>query len=320
MVAVSWQPYTFRSFGAPSRGHQPLEILVGAVLVGLMAIFAVLLLQLGRSRSRRPGRGLVTPRTTYSARWTPADQIEPGRRRTLFVVSAGPEQDPAPVPAAGGPVGQPGHAAIADEVKAAEPEAPGSPAAPYAEGPIAQAEPRPGNGRHPPVGRRWLGRAITGLIGDGPDGIPGPAAWERIVTSDGAFLRRYRRPLAVVVAELDGLAELAESFGEEAAERLTVTIGDVFLREARVCDSVAVIGFGRFGAVLPETSEPGAIAFASRVRMLAQPELESAALPVHLAVGCAGAIPPIDMEIVILRAEARLLARLGPRRQLEQLN
>ena len=297
-----------------------MEILIGAVLVGLLANLALLLLLLRRSWSRRPGRTVVAPRTTYSARRSPADPIEPGRRRTLFVVSAGPEPDPAPVPAAGGPVGQPGHAAIAGEVKAAEPEAAGSPAEPYAEGPTAQAEPQSGRGDHPPVARQWLGRAITGLIGDGPDGMPGPAAWEQIVTSDGAFLRRYRRPLAVVVAELDGLAELAESFGEEAAERLTVTIGDVFLREARVCDSVAVIGFGRFGAVLPETSEPGAIAFASRVRMLAQPELESAALPVHLAVGCAGAIPPIDMEIVILRAEARLLARLGPRRQLDQRN
>ena len=295
-----------------------MEILIGAVLVGLMANLALLLLLLRRSRSRRPGRRVVAPRTTYSARRTPIDPIEPGRRRSLFVVSAGPEQDPAPVPAAGGPGGQPGQADIANQAKAAEPEAPGSPAEPYVEGPTAQAEPQPGNGRHPRAERRCLGRAITGLIGDGPDGMPGPAAWERIVNSDGAFLRRYRRPLAVVVAELDGLAELAESFGEEAAERLTVTIGDIFLREARVCDSVAVIGFGRFGAVLPETSEPGAIAFASRVRMLAQPELESAALPVHLAVGCAGAIPPIDMEIVVLRAEARLLARLGPRSHVDQ--
>lgn len=83
--------------------------------------------------------------------------------------------------------------------------------------------------------------------------------------TEAAEARRYTHPVAVVLFDIDGFAELNHEHGLEA--------GDTILREValrlrvrmREADAVGRIGADAFLAILPHTDEGGAAAFATAV-------------------------------------------------------
>ncbi len=130
--------------------------------------------------------------------------------------------------------------------------------------------------------------------------------WSRIVAVENARLLRYRRPIAVVLAELEGLPRLSERLGDGVADRLPPVIADAFRREARTSDWVARIGPCRFATILPETSETQAINYVERIRIACEPWLAAAAVPLRLAIGWSGPTASSDLEFAVLRAEERM--------------
>ena len=146
----------------------------------------------------------------------------------------------------------------------------------------------------------------AGMALDPLTGLEGPAGWARIIETENARLLRYRRPLTVVVAEVEGLRRLAERLGEEPVERLLPVIADAFRREARSSDWVARIGNGRFAAFLPETDEIQAINYVERIRLVCEPWLASSAVPLRLAIGWSSPSASSDIEYALERAEERM--------------
>jgi hypothetical protein len=91
-------------------------------------------------------------------------------------------------------------------------------------------------------------------------------------------------------------------------DRLLPVIADALRREARATDWVARIGDGRFAAFLPETDEIQAINYVERIRLVCEPWLASAAVPLWLAIGWSGPTAASDLEFALLRAEKRMHA------------
>jgi diguanylate cyclase (GGDEF)-like protein len=165
-------------------------------------------------------------------------------------------------------------------------------------------------------GENVLARLLEGPRGDGASpfaldkltGLEGPASWSRIVEIENARLLRYRRPVTVVMAEVEGLRRLAERLGEEPVERLLPVIADAFRREARSSDWIARVGASRFAAFLPETDEIQAINYVERIRVVCEPWLASSAVPLRLAIGWSSPGGSTDLEYAISRAEERMHA------------
>lgn len=146
------------------------------------------------------------------------------------------------------------------------------------------------------------------LAQDPLTGVEGPSSWGRIMEIENARLLRYRRPVTVVMAEVEGLRRLAERLGEEPVDRILPAIAGALRREARSSDWVARVARGRFAAYLAETDEIQAINYVERLRLACEPWLSSAAVPLRLAIGWSSPTASSDLEFAFRRAEERMHA------------
>jgi diguanylate cyclase (GGDEF)-like protein len=130
--------------------------------------------------------------------------------------------------------------------------------------------------------------------------------WEIRLRSEDARLARYRRPVSIVLVELDGMGRLVQRLGADAAERLVPPIRQTLTRQARGADYVARIGPSRFGIILPETDEIQAINYVERVRAECDRWLAAGAVATRLAIGWASPSPGADLPTATRLAEDRL--------------
>jgi diguanylate cyclase (GGDEF)-like protein len=85
-------------------------------------------------------------------------------------------------------------------------------------------------------------------------GLPGRAAFEVRAAEEMSRAGRYARPLAVALAEVDGLAALRQEHGPAGMEAALQAVAGVLLASVRRSDLAAHLGDGRFGLLLPETT------------------------------------------------------------------
>jgi diguanylate cyclase (GGDEF)-like protein len=124
-----------------------------------------------------------------------------------------------------------------------------------------------------PTGNSADARPIGGVSAPDPTswsdpltGCDGPRLWDRLLASEVARVRRYRRPATVALIEIVGFDELERVWGDEIAERTFVRLARTLATEIRSSDHIARIERTRFGVLLTETEEIAAINFVERVR------------------------------------------------------
>jgi diguanylate cyclase (GGDEF)-like protein len=130
--------------------------------------------------------------------------------------------------------------------------------------------------------------------------------WERRIREETTRLSRYRRPITVVLVELDGFERLVSRLGSEAADRLIPAIAETLARNGRATDHVARLGPSRFGILMPETDEIQAINFAERVRAQCDRWLAAGAVSTRVALGWACPTPSSDLSAALRIADERL--------------
>ena len=130
--------------------------------------------------------------------------------------------------------------------------------------------------------------------------------WERRVREEGTRLTRYRRPVTVVLVELDGFERLVARLGSDAADRLIPAIAETLTRNGRATDYVARLGPSRFGVLMPETDEIQAINYAERIRAQCDRWLAAGAISTRVALGWACPTPSSDLSAAIRIADERL--------------
>jgi len=284
-----------------------IALIVAGLALGLLVVVALLARRRDAGASRQANR-LVAAAQAYPEHAAPAS-----------TAADEPADMAAAVHAAGA---QPGAADLdADLLDALD-------LAPSARGARA-ADATSGTGRRFTVGDRLqepgAEAAIAGFLAleprrslqEGP--VPDPyidpltgldtlLAWERTLAEENARYVRYRRPVSVVVAEIDGLSRLVDRFGAEPARRVLPAVGDVMRRHARRTDRVAHVGGGRFIVLLPETDEVAAINYVERVRIACERWLESGAVALRLAIGWASPTPVGEIDSALRAAEERMYA------------
>lgn len=104
-------------------------------------------------------------------------------------------------------------------------------------------------------------------------------------------LQRYRRPLALVLLDVDFFKQVNDTYGHPVGDRVLRHVADTAQRAARRVDLVARYGGDEFAVLMPETDAEGAAVVAQRLqRMLLQhdaPE-EIRHVQVTLSIGVAG--------------------------------
>ena len=79
--------------------------------------------------------------------------------------------------------------------------------------------------------------------------------------------RRYDRPVAVVMADLDDFKSVNDTFGHAAGDSVLRSVGEVFRAELREVDIACRLGGEEFGIIMPETDGAGAVQVCERLRI-----------------------------------------------------
>ncbi|WP_051221749.1 diguanylate cyclase [Conexibacter woesei] len=114
---------------------------------------------------------------------------------------------------------------------------------------------------------------------DGLTGLLNHRAFHDTLRVEAKRAGRYGRPLAVVLADLDGFKEVNDAHGHQAGDRLLEEVARALEGVLRATEVVARLGGDEFALLLPETGVAGARATAERVRATV------AALPGEIAFG-----------------------------------
>ena len=78
---------------------------------------------------------------------------------------------------------------------------------------------------------------------------------------------RYRRPLGLILMEMDDFGGVNEDYGREVGDELLHHVATVITYSVRATDLAARYGGLEFAMLLPETNEMGALIVAERLRM-----------------------------------------------------
>lgn len=91
------------------------------------------------------------------------------------------------------------------------------------------------------------------------------------ISEEIARWERYRRPLGLMLMEMDDFGGVNETYGREVGDELLQHVATIITRSVRTTDLAVRYGGLEFAVLLPETNEMGALIVAERLRM----ELES---------------------------------------------
>jgi diguanylate cyclase (GGDEF)-like protein/putative nucleotidyltransferase with HDIG domain len=108
-----------------------------------------------------------------------------------------------------------------------------------------------------------------------------------------ARANRFERPMSVIMADLDLLRDINNSYGHLAGDAVLKGIAEVFRRQLRHYDVPARFGGEEFAILLPETSPETALEIAERIRRAVAEELfevETSSEPIRatISLGVAG--------------------------------
>jgi diguanylate cyclase (GGDEF)-like protein/putative nucleotidyltransferase with HDIG domain len=108
---------------------------------------------------------------------------------------------------------------------------------------------------------------------------------------------RFGRPLSVLMADLDLLRDINNTYGHLAGDAVLKGIAEVFRAELRNYDVAARFGGEEFSILLPETSPAKALDIAERIRRAIAErgfEVETSELPIHATISIGVASYPED--------------------------
>ena len=173
--------------------------------------------------------------------------------------------------------------------------------------------------------RRWLPNALgerrraDQAIGelkeiaalDGMTGLLNKSHFEANATVELERSRRYKRPLSLVLADIDVFKSINDRFGHDVGDRVIMQIATALQDQKRASDMVARIGGEEFALLLPETELEGACAVAERLRQVISRQvlaLPDANLAVTISVGVCQAQTDGTLKQLLKQADVALYA------------
>jgi diguanylate cyclase (GGDEF)-like protein/putative nucleotidyltransferase with HDIG domain len=141
----------------------------------------------------------------------------------------------------------------------------------------------------------FLRARVEGLVGelsgatrtDPLTGLPNRRAFLESLESELERARPDRRPVSVLAADVDRLQSLNDAMGHDGADRILIGIGELLDSSTRRIDTVARIGPGGFGVVLPEVDQESAYVTAEELVAQVRRSLRAPRTAVTISVGVA---------------------------------
>ena len=126
-----------------------------------------------------------------------------------------------------------------------------------------------------------------------------------------AGARRYRRPLTVLMIDIDWFKKINDTHGHLVGDTVLRKLGDILRQEARSVDIVARYGGEEFTVILPDTDLEGGTASAERFReRAARTDFTEVGDPLHatisIGVATVNSNEEISTEAMIERSDAAL--------------
>ena len=138
-------------------------------------------------------------------------------------------------------------------------------------------------------------------------------AFLREVERGIARVARHGTPVAVMIADLDGLKAINDGAGHQAGDAALMHVGYSLKAHVRATDIVARIGGDEFGLVLEDLDAEGAEAKACGLSAsIAAEPLDGTV--VSISIGYTLVAPDDNIVSIIARADAALYARMRARR------
>ncbi|MBI3206513.1 MAG: diguanylate cyclase [Myxococcales bacterium] len=124
--------------------------------------------------------------------------------------------------------------------------------------------------------------------------------------------RRHRRPLALLVLDIDHFKKINDQYGHLAGDHVLRELAGLVQSRVRRDETVARYGGEEFVVLLPETTLEGAVSLAEnlRARIAAHSFVfQSTTIPVTVSIGCAAAIEADTTAPDLFRRADELLYR-----------
>jgi diguanylate cyclase (GGDEF)-like protein len=126
------------------------------------------------------------------------------------------------------------------------------------------------------------------------------------------YARRYSRPLAVIMLDVDHFKQINDSFGHAIGDQVLRSMADICLSTLRTVDVVGRYGGEEFVMLLPETdlADAGMVAERLQQQVIAEPVLtDRGALAITVSLGVSHiAATCHSLEQLIDRADQALYA------------
>jgi diguanylate cyclase (GGDEF)-like protein len=126
---------------------------------------------------------------------------------------------------------------------------------------------------------------------DGLTGIPNRRSFEDLYATEFERARRYHRPLAVLLVDVDHFKRVNDTHGHPAGDVALRAVAETLVAALRTCDRVARYGGEEFAVIAPETPPEGGRLLGERLRTRVEStEVPGPAGPLRLtiSVGAAG--------------------------------
>lgn len=161
---------------------------------------------------------------------------------------------------------------------------------------------------------RMMSKALDDANRDFLTGVWSRRAFFDIAERELSRMHRTKRPLSLLVFDVDHFKNLNDTLGHAAGDQALISIARSACREIRAMDYIARIGGEEFAILLPEVDEAAAVMVAERVRQVlneqAYPELTqlgaTAPVSVSVSIGVATARHQESMSELLNRADKAL--------------
>ncbi|MCR4346089.1 MAG: diguanylate cyclase [Sulfuricaulis sp.] len=103
-------------------------------------------------------------------------------------------------------------------------------------------------------------------VRDGLTGLYNRRELEKRLQEEVQRARRYRRPLSVMMLDIDHFKNVNDRYGHQAGDEVLITVADLIQLNVRPVDAVCRYGGEELAVILPETEEEGVRIVAERIR------------------------------------------------------
>lgn len=142
---------------------------------------------------------------------------------------------------------------------------------------------------------------LTGLLNRG--------AFDRELAREFERARRYERPLALMLFDLDHFKRVNDTYGHPIGDQVLRAVGKVVLSTVRACDLSGRYGGEEFAVAYAETTLEGAAAAAERIRKALSRttfRTDRGEFGVTISAGVGGLTPNVTLNDLVRRTDAAL--------------